>query len=172
MAKDKSNFYLICLLVVFIAASGFYLHSHPQGKTATGPVGHAPCRVEGLHVAAPVPTSISDHAHPETQYPVLTWKLLPEAVAYELELYMDKPTPMAKPFFTTKHIYIHGYIPALPANFSGSSFWWRVRALDYYSQPISDYSAARQVFVQPQPDALLRPVPMTQFNSGNGTVLL
>ena len=172
MAKDKANLYLICLLVVLFAASGFYLHGHPQGLTANGPTGPAPCRVEGLHVAAPVPVSSSSRGQPYNQYPVLTWQLLPEAVAYELELYADKPASTAQPFFTTKRIYIHGYIPALPADFSGSSFWWRVRALDYYSQPLSDFCAPQQVWVQPQTGALLRPVPMTQFNSGKGTVLL
>ena len=172
MAKDKANLYLICLLVVLFAASGFYLHGHPQGLTANGPTGPAPCRVEGLHVAAPVPVSSSSPGQPYNQYPVLTWQLLPEAVAYELELYADKPAATAKPFFTTKRIYIHGYIPALPADFSGSSFWWRVRALDYYSQPLSDFCAPQQVWVQPQAGALLRPVPLTQFNSGKGTVLL
>src|SRR5574344_1611115 len=172
MAKDKANLYLICLLVVLFAASGFYLHGHPQGLTANGPTGPAPCRVAGLHVAAPVPVSSSSPDQPYNQYPVLTWQLMPEAVAYELELYADKPAATAKPFFSTKRIYIHGYIPALPADFSGSSFWWRVRALDYYSQPLSDFCVPQQVWVQPQDGVLLRPVPMTQFNSGNGTVLL
>lgn len=172
MAKDKSNLFLICGLLVLLAASGFYLHSHPQGLETCVTKGPVPCRIENLRVAAPVPTSVSSPTKPANQYPVLTWKLLPEAVAYELELYTDKPTATAKPFLTTKRIYIHGCIPALPNNFTGSSFWWRVRALDYYSQPISDFCTPQQVYLQSQPEALLRPQPMTKFNNGNGTVLL
>jgi lysophospholipase L1-like esterase len=169
MHNSKSNLYLICVLVLLVLASGFYLYAHPEqnNNTAKGP---RPCAIEGLHIAAPVPVALKTDAG---KWPLLTWKITPEAAAYEIELFTDNPAQnKTKPFLTTKRIYINGFIPALPASFQNNNFWWHVRALNYYAEPISDFSEPAQVVLHKAETDLLRPIPMSKFNSGNGTVLL
>ncbi len=175
MPKNKENLYFGLLLAVLVLTVGFYLKTGGAAvKTAAKPV-PVPCRIEGLHLPPLVPDQPYDAAHPSSRIPVLTWKEEPRSVAYEIELFAanpDQDKASNKPFLHSKQIYVPGFIPQLPAAFKQTRFWWHVRSLDYYSQPLNSYSPAAEVVIDPAKKAVLQPQPLVKFNQGNGTVLL
>jgi len=103
----------------------------------------------------------------------LTWSKVRGAVLYELELWTsDQWQTGGQPFFTTREVYINGYNLNLPASFTGTKFYWRVRALDLDKQPASAYSHLEPVYLDHQKEESLSPLPTAVFNQGKTAALL
>jgi hypothetical protein len=97
----------------------------------------------------------------------LTWSKVKGAVLYELELWTkDQWESGGQPFLTTREVYINGYNLNLPASFTGTKFYWRVRALDLDKQPASAFSRLEPVYLDRQKEELLSPQPTAVFNQG------
>lgn len=105
--------------------------------------------------------------NPASLHPTLRWDKVLGAVAYEIEI----DVPNAAPIHDA-HIFVAGYNAALPANTPKGDVTWRVRALNFDNQPITAYSPAETMYVDPAVQTPLYPEPLSHFNTGNGTALL
>jgi lysophospholipase L1-like esterase len=115
----------------------------------------------------PVVLSHFTKEKPASRKPVLRWEKVQGAVVYEVQLAQNQ-----RIFLTDDEIFINGYNAVLPPSFTGEQFEWRVRALNLERQPLSPFSAWQKVYVDMRIPVLQRPVPMNEFNKGNGTTLL
>ncbi|MDD4721625.1 MAG: GDSL-type esterase/lipase family protein [Acidaminococcaceae bacterium] len=131
-----------------------------------------------LQASKAVPTSHFTKQNPASLKPWLTWTKVKGAVVYELELSTTLPknpesvTKDSNCFYSTKQIYVNGFNADLSQNLTGNHFYWRVRGLDIEGNPISDFSDAEKVYVDPKEDVIAKPIPTAIFNQGPGSILL
>jgi lysophospholipase L1-like esterase len=128
-------------------------------------------------LAGPVPTVHFTQQHPASLQPIVTWTKVPGAVSFELQMFRPAGSGerLGEPFvqiFTTRYIYIHGYALPIPDTYTGNIVYWRVRGLNLEGQPISEFSALEPVYIDRTLAAVVKPIPTSVFNEGNGTVLL
>jgi lysophospholipase L1-like esterase len=116
---------------------------------------------------SPVVLSHFTKEKPASRKPVLRWEKVQGAVVYEVQLAQNQ-----RIFLTDDEIFINGYNAVLPSSFAGNQFEWRVRALNLERQPLTPFSAWQTAYVDLRIPVLQRPVPMNEFNKGNGTTLL
>lgn len=115
----------------------------------------------------PVITTHYTQDHPASRNPVLQWEKVKNAVSYDVEMSSD-----TMPDRTSPYIYVPGYDAPLPDTFHDDHFQWRVRAMNLDGQPISDYSPTETAYVDASLPSTPCPVPLSRFNTGNGTSLL
>lgn len=101
--------------------------------------------------------------------PMIIWKPNPTAVSYELEILTSPPenpngtTLSQHHLFSTQEVYTHGYQLDL-SNQSETVFYWRVRALDYYGNPLGIFSDASKLVVDHTLHEPVRPIINAFFN--------
>jgi len=101
--------------------------------------------------------------------PMITWRATPTAVCYELEVLTGPPgnpngTDLAEQhLFSTQEVYTNGYQLDL-ADRSETTFYWRVRALDYYGDPIGTFSDASELKIDHNIKEPVRPLINASFN--------
>lgn len=128
-----------------------------QGETEPDPDHYKPA------ILAPTPnTTTSDH-------PQLYWKAISTAVSYEVEVLTSPPeNPNGDALsqhnlFSTREVYSNGFQLEL-SDRPETTFYWRVRALDYYGNPIGIFSDATELHVDHQLQEPIRPIINTFFN--------
>jgi len=101
--------------------------------------------------------------------PIITWRANPTAVSYELEVLTGSPenpngTELSEHhLFSTQEVYTNGYQLDL-SDRSETVFYWRVRALDYYGNPIGVFSDASELAVDHNIKEPVRPIINAFFN--------
>ena len=125
----------------------------------------------------PQATSLYSHARPAPAYPVLTWTTVAGAVCYELELLSHLPenpndiAPSRYQIFSTREIFVTGYMGDL-SRFGDSTLFWRVRALDYFGNPIGVFSDATEITVNAAWRPALKPTTTAELNQQGTAPLL
>ena len=120
----------------------------------------------GPLLAGPQPLSLFPESNPAPLRPILTWTKVAGAVCYELEINAAPVDPAAaatQPLFVTREIFANGYHVDL-SRLAGQPLFWRVRGLDYAGNPISFFSKASQIIVDPSKNAPLNPLPTARYN--------
>lgn len=126
-------------------------------------------------VAALIPQpQATSHYPPEApapSQPFLTWTKVSGAVYYEFELLVTVPEsdgiePSRHRLFATREIFANGYNADL-SNRTERVLYWRVRALDYFGNPIGIFSEAERISIDPQKKETLRPKPTALYNQNN-----
>lgn len=119
----------------------------------------------------PAPISKYPQEHPAGPTPMLTWTVVPGAVFYEFELLNKLPEnpngtePSAYQVFSTKEVFTNGFNMDF-SQYSGSLYYWRVRALDYDGNPLGVFSDAAPVYIDHSLESLLKPLANVEFNTG------
>jgi len=137
----------------------------------------ATCTATTMNVQAnkAISTSHFTKHHPASIKPWLTWTKVKGAVSYELELSTALPeTSAADPncFYSTKQVYINGFNADLSKNLKTNHFYWRVRGLNIDGKPISEFSDAEKVYVDPEQEIIEKPIPTSIFDQGPVSTLL
>lgn len=120
----------------------------------------------------PSATSLYPDFDPATRYPLLTWTVVEGAVNYELEFTGEPPenpngTDLSQfSLWSTREVYKNGYIADF-AWFEGQSLYWRVRAIDYYGNPLGVFSDAQKIYIDKSTGRLLRPALTVDFNAND-----
>ncbi|WP_427112142.1 SGNH/GDSL hydrolase family protein [Megasphaera sueciensis] len=106
--------------------------------------------------------------------PLLRWSRVDTAVAYEVDILKknEDEQDSYEPIMPTKRVYVTGYMFYLPKDFDGDVFYWRVRGIDLDGNGVSDYSDVEPVYVNRALPIIEKPVPLSYYDQGNGTVLL
>lgn len=170
------NRYALLFAVAFVAAALVWSGCGVPAVAAPLPAqAEGKAKTKAIKPAPAVPPAPQKRVSPK---PVLTWPKVEGAVAYELELWAGPPPegreqgPDPDCFFATRHIYVNGFNADLTPFFELDSFYWRVRGLDYDGNPLSPFPKAEKLYVDRQREVVLKPVPTSVFNQGNGTTLL
>lgn len=134
-------------------------------------------QAEDTLLAGPVPTVHFTPQRPASLKPIVTWTKVSGAVSFELQMFRPAGSGerLGGPFvqiFTTRNIYIHGYALPIPETNTGNVVYWRVRGLNLEGQPLSEFSELEPVYIDRTLTAVVKPIPTSVFNEGNGTVLL
>jgi len=81
-----------------------------------------------------------------SSYPVLRWKIYPDAVIYELDISLDKDFSAKNIVFHSTSVYVAGYQPDL-SQWQGKTLFYRLRPLNYDRQPIDKWSSVTEIQV-------------------------
>ena len=139
---------------------------------------------EGLPLTQSPPTGLtrSSQEAPLSISPLLTWEADLSAVAYEMELFRVRPenskadAPDERAIFRTSEIYTNAlHLPCaefLSLRAPDAPLWWRVRSLDLDQRPISPFSEAAPLYLDPKRPSMDTPVIYSPYNQGHGSVLL
>ena len=125
----------------------------------------------------PQGTSLYSHSRPAPAYPILTWSTVAGAVCYELEILSHLPEnpndifPSHYRLFSTREIFVPGYIGDL-ARFGRTNLFWRVRALDYFGNPIGVFSDATEITINTALQQILKPITTAALNQPGTAPLL
>ena len=116
----------------------------------------------------PIPAILSHYTQtdPASLRPFLTWNKVVGAVYYDLTITLPNNTQMP-----TQRAYVEGLNVILPPGTQGN-IRWTVQGVDLDDNPVSAPSKTEVSFVNPKEEPDLTPVPLTRFNTGNGTTLL
>ncbi|MDU2065253.1 MAG: GDSL-type esterase/lipase family protein [Sporomusaceae bacterium] len=101
--------------------------------------------------------------------PILMWKAISTAVSYELEILTSPPENpngsalSAHHLFSTQEVYTNGYQLDV-SDRPETTFYWRVRALDYYGNPIGVFSDATELHIDHNKKEVLHPIINNFFN--------
>lgn len=129
-----------------------------------------------LHIK-PQATSYYPPHSPAPARPMLTWTSVAGAVYYEIEILSQPPEnpndilPSNRQIFSSREVFTNGY----NADFSdlqAANPLWRVRALDYFGNPIGVFSDASQISINPAIPQILKPVITGSLNQNGKADLL
>lgn len=139
---------------------------------------------QGGHLTQPPPYGLTPSSlqAPLSQTPLLSWSSDLSAVAYEMEIFRERPKTIAadaldeRAIFRTTEIYTNAlqlscadFLPQPPAK---EPLWWRVRSLDLDRQAISPFSELAPLYLDPNLPPIKTPVIYSPYNQGNGSILL
>ena len=118
-------------------------------------------------IRRPAPTLLSRYTqqNPASLTPTLRWRKIIGAVYYLAKFHLPDGT-IEGPYKS----YVAGCNVTLPKTTKGT-VKVQIQAYDWDDRPVS-YIAEGSLYVNPQTASALYPVPLTRFNSGNGTTLL
>ena len=149
------------------------LHNPRQGDNPAGGMdSESGGRVSANGTANLKPSAISVYpaANPASRYPLLSWTTVEGAVCYEIEFLQEPPenpdgTELSRhSLWSSREVYKNGHIADL-SWFTGESLYWRVRALDYYGNPLGVFSDARLIHVDTSVVPPLKPFLTADMNS-------
>jgi lysophospholipase L1-like esterase len=118
-------------------------------------------------------TSYFSDTNPASARPMLTWKVVPGAVYYEVEFLSGAPEnpngidPSQYRITMSREVFTNGFNPDLTA-LNVNTLYWRVRALNYDGNPIGVFSDAARLTIDRNIHVMPRPLITAEFNS-NGT---
>ena len=151
-----------------VKAQGIFQHPLGQPANAISPSQAVDEKAENsndnkLAVLSPAPSQVMSDT------PMIIWQANPIAVSYELEVLTSPPenpngtTLSQHHLFSTQEVYTHGYQLDL-SDRSETVFYWRVRALDYYGNPLGVFSDANKLVVDHTFHEPVRPIINAFFN--------
>lgn len=114
----------------------------------------------------PVFTTHYTKSNPASLTSTLRWKPVLGTVYYNVNVTLPGGTALP-----AERTYVAGYNLALPQGTQGD-VKVQIQSFDLDEKPISALSAVEDVYVDPAKKHALYPVPISKFNSGNGTTLL
>ncbi|SFI19506.1 Lysophospholipase L1 [Selenomonas ruminantium] len=136
----------------------------------------------GLLLSPPSELTASSREDPLSYSPMLSWSKDTEAVYYEVEFFASKPLLLSATsdseaaIFRSYAIFQNHYNPPLrqfAAGYLGKEpLYWRVRAVDFNGNPCTSFSELAELWTSAEVAPLQAPVPLTDYNNGNGSVLL
>lgn len=117
---------------------------------------------------------------PASNAPLLTWDENTQAVYYELEVFDKIPKNLRINALSSEHIYYTSQIFVNAFNISlgdidnnkSAVLYWRVRAMDFDHNPITNFSPIETLYTDNHPSQINSPIPDAKYDSGNGSVLL
>ena len=119
---------------------------------------------------------------PLSYSPVLAWDKDSESVYYEIEFFADKPMFLSptqesdKAIFRSYAIFQNHYnapLQSFAADLLGKKpLYWRVRGMDLDGKPYTPFSSLAELWTSGDKEAMGAPEPLTDYNNGNGSVLL
>lgn len=151
-----------------VTAQGLFHRPLGQHSDAISPSMVLDGTIEASDYDKPVILS-PDPQHIMSDTPMITWQGNQTAVFYELEILTGLPenpngTALSEHhLFSTQEVYTNGYQLDL-ADRSETTFYWRVRALDYYGNPIGVFSDANKLVVDHSIQEPVRPIINAFFN--------
>lgn len=125
----------------------------------------------------PAITSAYSYATPTSTKPLLTWTIIPGAVRYEIEFLSAPPEnpngiePSEHQISSSRDVFTNGYQPDL-TEYSAEQLYWRVRALDYDSNPLGVFSDAVPLFIDYSLPPTNKPLLATNLNKDGRAVPL
>ncbi|MGM9517844.1 MAG: SGNH/GDSL hydrolase family protein [Acidaminococcus sp.] len=128
-----------------------------NAKTASPILRRQPVPVFTTHYTREKPASLTS---------TLRWKPVLGTVYYNVKVTLPNGTSQPD-----ERTYVAGYNLGLPQGTKGD-VKVQIQSFNLDEQPISDPSAVEDVYVDPDKKHALYPVPISKFNSGNGTTLL
>lgn len=126
--------------------------------------------LEDYHSIKPHPVSEYPAHAPAPSRPLLTWTVVPGAVYYEIEFLTQPPEnpndilPSRHQFFLSREVFTTGYNIDM-TKYAFNKAYWRVRALDYYGNPIGVFSNAAEMNVDHDKPQILKPLINCVFNA-------
>ena len=136
-------------------------------------------QAQGLSVAAqaaaphtqPVLTLEYTDTDPAPCHPVLRWERVDGAVMYDVEV-LRRQGESYIPLMEPQRAYTNGIELAMPDDFEGAEFYYRVRGLDVKGHIVGEPSELGRVAYRRNQPFVERPSISSTYNDGNGTVLL
>ena len=129
----------------------------------------------------PVITTFFPEDEPASRSPLLAWTKNLEAVAYEVEFFETFPVNLSdlkiskRHSYATQKIFTNAFNPDLDVLFpeaANKPLYWRVRALDENSHPISRFSSLEPLYTDAEKPKINAPVPLAVYDRENGHNLL
>lgn len=129
----------------------------------------------------PVVTSHYTAENPAVGHPILRWSRIDGAVMYDVQVLTKKQLVNSdgsiadeyyEPVMPIQRVYTTGCELALPKTFTGQVFYWRVRGMGLRGQAVSRVSDLEQAHVDVYAPYTEKPTPLSEYNNGNGHVLL
>ncbi|WP_370821765.1 SGNH/GDSL hydrolase family protein [Acidaminococcus massiliensis] len=162
------------ILAVLLLASGLFTGTASAASVL--PPAHSPApkaAAQAVQAASvqrrrPIPqfTTHFTQAHPASLHPTLRWKPILGTVYYRVQVWLPNGSPLPE-----ERSYVAGCSLSLPQETRGN-VKVRIQSFDLDDTPLSEPSALANVYVDPQKKEALFPMPLSRFNSGNGTTLL
>ena len=171
---------LLSISLATIFSSLHYTPSEQQPEEA-----EVQCVVTAkAHASAPIwrkppaPTVHYSASNPASLSPMLTWTKVKGAVIYEVE-FLPSPLPAFNKsalsethLFSTRQVYGNGYNPDLEEFAATSPIYWRVRALNFDGEPISNFSEPEKLCFNSSVPPVNSPVPHDSYGDIHGSTLL
>lgn len=165
--NHKMCWLLVVLLVGLCAGLGFYVKE----------------RQDYLALAsAPTGLTATSVAEPLSYSPILTWDKDSESVYYEIEFFAEKPMFLSptqdsdKAVFRSYAIFQNHYnvpLQSFASDILGKTpLFWRVRGMDIDGNPYTPFSELAELWTSGDKEPMKAPEPLTDYNNGNGSVLL
>lgn len=152
---------LLCLLIVL----------YPQKNSPSD-----------LAAAPPIELTTSTQAQPLSYSPVLSWSKDTNAVYYEVEFFAGIPDELSDTedsdaaIYRTTQVFQNHYNPPLEefasAYLGKQPLYWRVRAMDFNGAPYTPFSGLAELWTSASVTPMQAPIPLTNYNESNGSVLL
>ncbi|WP_196604874.1 SGNH/GDSL hydrolase family protein [Pectinatus haikarae] len=132
-----------------------------------------------LYPALEITTHYTEE-NPASAAPLLRWNENTEAVYYELEVFDKIPDRLSTNSVSAEHIYFTNQVFVNAFNLPiaeitegcHKNLYWRVRAMDFDNKPVTNFSALELLYTDGHPSEINSPVTNTNYNHGNGSVLL
>lgn len=129
----------------------------------------------------PVVSSHYTAEHPAVGHPVLQWSRIDGAVMYDVQILIKKDMVNSdgsiadeyyEPVMPIQRVYTNGCELELPHTFTGQVFYWRVRGMGLRGEAVSKFSDLEAAHVDLYASYTEKPTLLSEYNNGNGHVLL
>lgn len=171
-------------LLAAACAAGVYAWLPPEEPTNPSWSGAATCEAGEDQPLGDPPAVLTQTSpkDPASASPFLEWKKDTDAVVYEVEFFTHEPLmlsedePSKQAAYRTREVYTHVYNPPL-AKIAGDDLgkgplYWRVRSIGFDGQPVSRWSPAYALYVDPALPGEQAPRPLAMYQHGRGQTLL
>ena len=158
---------MVALVVIACACLGFYIKAR-----------------QDYFALAPAPAGLTETTatEPLSYSPILAWDKDSESVYYEIEFFAEKPMFLSttaesdKAIFRSYAIFQNHYnapLQTFATDFLGKQpLYWRVRGMDFDGKPYTPFSELAVLWTSGDKEGMGAPEPLTDYNNGNGSVLL
>lgn len=112
---------------------------------------------------------------PASSRPVLRWSRIDGAVMYDVQVvkrHGGGPSPCYEPVMAVQRVYSTACELLLPAGCREPVLYWRVKPLNLRGQAIGPFSELEPLPVDWQKQDVVKPVPLSTYNQGQGQTLL
>ena len=112
---------------------------------------------------------------PASSRPILCWSRIDGAVMYDVQVvkrHGGGPSPCYEPVMAVQRVYNTACEILLPAGCREPVLYWRVKPLNLRGQAIGPFSELEPLPVDWQKQDVVKPVPLSTYNQGQGQTLL
>ncbi|WP_075573076.1 SGNH/GDSL hydrolase family protein [Megasphaera coli] len=178
---ERKKVIFTATLIVFLAAVGLMRTSYRDGVRL--PVvsfleGHGATAVwQGALYGSIKPVVFSPYTqeNPAPSHAILQWSRVDGAVMYDVQIVRQETDGEGNVYYREimplLRSYATAYEAVLPKDFWEDIFYWRVRGVGL-DGPVSDWSELKETPYNFGQSYMEKPILLSQYNCGNGTVLL